>query len=110
MKTLTITPYHTDRDARFGHINDETKNAAAKGNPVISIDAKKKEKIGKTYQQRETPIEVLVNYFPIKELRKTKPFGVYDIFNNQGFINVCLNADTPTPNVPERYLKRTLEI
>jgi hypothetical protein len=99
-KTLTATPSHTDRDAQYEHINGEAKKAVAEGNPVISIDAKKKENIGnfknagKTYQPTQTPIEVLDHDFPIKELGKATPFGVYDIFKNQGFVNVGLSADT----------------
>ena len=101
-KTLTITPSHADRDAQFDHINDEAKKAAAESNPVISIDAKKKENIGnfknagQTYQPHKTPVEVLDHDFPIKELGKATPFGVYDIFKNQGFVNVGLSADTAT--------------
>jgi hypothetical protein len=45
-KTLTTKPPHPDRNAQFEHINDETKKAIANGNPVLSIDAKKKENIG----------------------------------------------------------------
>jgi hypothetical protein len=64
-KTLTTKPPHPDRNAQFEHINDETKKAIANGNPVLSIDAKKKENIGnfknngRTYQPHKTPIEVL---------------------------------------------------
>jgi hypothetical protein len=101
-KTLTVQPSHIDRNAQFEHINDEAKKAVAEGNPVISIDAKKKENIGnfknngKTYQPHKTPIEVLDHDFPIKELGKATPFGIYDIFKNQGFVNVGLSADTAT--------------
>ena len=45
-KTLTVKPSHPERDAQFEYINDESKKAVAEGNPVLSIDAKKKEKIG----------------------------------------------------------------
>jgi len=99
-KTLTVTPSHPDRDAQFEHISNEAKEAVAAGNPVISIDAKKKENIGnfknngKTYQPRETPIEVLDHDFPIKELGKATPFGVYNIYKNQGFVNVGISSDT----------------
>jgi hypothetical protein len=99
-KTLTINPSHPDRDAQFEHINDETKKAVADGNPVLSIDAKKKEKIGnfknngQTYQPHKTPIEVLDHDFPIPELGKATPFGVYNIFKNKGFVSVGLSSDT----------------
>jgi hypothetical protein len=101
-KTLTITPPHADRDAQFEHINGEAKKVIGEGNPVISVDTKKKENIGnfknagKTYQPHKAPIEVLDHDFPIKELGKATPFGVYDIFKNQGFVNVGLSADTAT--------------
>jgi len=99
-KTLTVTPSHPDRDKQFEYINNETTKAVTVGSPVLSIDAKKKENIGnfknngKTYQPKKTPIEVLDHDFPIKELGKATPFGVYNIFKNQGFVNVGLSADT----------------
>jgi len=99
-KTLTLKPSHPDRDEQFEHINAETAKAVAAGEPVISVDAKKKENIGnfknngKTYQKEKTPIEVLDHDFPIPELGKATPFGVYDIFKNQGFVNVGISADT----------------
>jgi len=99
-KTLTVKPSHPDRNSQFEYINTETKKANDSGNPVISVDAKKKEKIGnlkndgKTYQPHKTPIEVLDHDFLIEELGKATPFGVYDIFKNNGFVNVGLSADT----------------
>lgn len=99
-KTITVKPSHPDRDAQFEHINAEAKKAVADGNPVLSIDAKKKENIGnfknngQTYQPHKTPIEVLDHDFPIPELGKATPFGVYDVFKNQGFVNVGLSAET----------------
>jgi hypothetical protein len=99
-KTLTVTPSHPDRDEQFEHINRETSKAVAAGSPVISIDAKKKEKIGnfkndgQTYQPHKTPVKVLDHDFPIKELGKATPFGIYNIFTNHGFVNVGISADT----------------
>lgn len=99
-KTLTATPSHPDRDEQFEYINSETIKAIASGNPVLSIDAKKKENIGnfknngRTYQVTKTPIEVLDHDFPIPELGKATPFGVYNVFKNQGFVNVGISADT----------------
>jgi hypothetical protein len=99
-KTLTAKPSHPDRNAQFEHINQESKKAVVAGNPVLSIDAKKKENIGnfknngRTYQPHKTPIEVLDHDFPILELGKATPFGVYNIFKNQGFVNVGLSSDT----------------
>ena len=99
-KTLTVKPSHPDRNEQFEHINREAKKAASEGNPVISIDAKKKEKIGnfknngKTYQPHKTPIEVLDHDFPIPKLGKATPYGIYNIFENKGFVNVGLSSET----------------
>jgi len=99
-KTLTVKPSNPDRDAQFEYINDETKKAIAEGNPVLSIDAKKKENIGNfknngsTYQPHRTPVEVLDHDFPIEELGRATPFGVYDVFKNRGFVSVGLSGDT----------------
>jgi transposase len=99
-KTLTVTPSHADRNAQFEYINTETIEANEQGNPVLSIDAKKKENIGNfknngsTYQQKGNPTEVLDHDFPIKELGKATPFGVYNVFRNQGFVNVGISKDT----------------
>jgi hypothetical protein len=99
-KTLTVTESHADRDAQFEYINKQCKAANAQGIPVISIDAKKKENIGnfknngKTYQAQGNPIEVLDHDFPLKELGKVTPFGVYNIFKNQGFVSVGISSDT----------------
>jgi hypothetical protein len=99
-KTLTTKPPHPDRNAQFEHIDMETRNAIANGNPVISIDAKKKENIGnfknngQTYQKKDSPIEVLDHDFPSAELGKATPYGIYNIYKNQGFVSVGLGADT----------------
>jgi hypothetical protein len=99
-KTLTVKASHPDRDAQFEHINEETKKAVVCGCPVLSIDAKKKENIGnfkndgKTYQPHKSPIEVLDHDFPLPDLGKATPFGIYNIFKNNGFVNVGLSADT----------------
>jgi hypothetical protein len=99
-KTLTAKPSHEDRNEQFEYINSETVAANSKGNPVLSIDAKKKENIGnfknngKTYQQKGMPTNVLDHDFLIKELGRATPYGVYDIFCNQGFVNVGISKDT----------------
>jgi hypothetical protein len=99
-KTLTVEPSHPDRNAQFEYLNTQTLKATAKGNPVLSIDAKKKENLGNfknngyTYQKFKTPLEVLDHDFPIEELGKATPFGVYDVFRNRGFVNVGLGCET----------------
>ena len=70
------------------------------GQPVISIDAKKKEKIGNfknkgvEYRKTGEPVMVLDHDFPIKELGKATPYGIYDIMKNEGFVNVGISSDT----------------
>jgi hypothetical protein len=99
-KNLAAKPSHPDRDMQFEHINNEAKNAFANGNPVLSIDAKKKENIGnfknngKIYRPHKKPIEGLDHDFIDKLLGKATPFGVYDIFKNKGFVSVGLSSDT----------------
>jgi transposase len=99
-KDLAITPTHPDRDAQFEHINRTAREQMEAGEPVISIDAKKKEKIGNfkntgaEYSRKHEPIRVLDHDFPIKELGKATPYGVYDIMKNAGFINVGISSDT----------------
>ena len=101
-KTLTVKPSHSDRDKQFEYIGSETSKSAAAGNPVLSVDSKKKENIGnfknngRTYQKEKTPIEVLDHDFPIAELGKATPYGIYDIFKNRGFVNVGLSFETAT--------------
>jgi len=99
-KTLTVEPSHPDRNAQFEYLNTQTLKALAMGNPVLSVDAKKKEKLGnfknsgQTYQPHKSPVEVLDHDFPLDGLGKATPFGVYDIFKNRGFVNVGLSAET----------------
>ena len=99
-KTLTTKESHPDRNRQFEYINKKCQQANKKGIPVLSIDAKKKEKIGnfkndgKTYQKHGNPIEVLDHDFPIKKLGKATPYGVYNIFKNQGFVSVGISGDT----------------
>lgn len=70
------------------------------GNPVISIDCKKKENIGNfknggaEYRPVKDPIEVLDHDFPLPGLGKAAPYGIYDIANNEGFVNVGISSDT----------------
>jgi hypothetical protein len=91
---------HPDHDGQFEHINNEAKKAVENGNPVLSINAKRKENIdsfknnGHTDQSQKTSVEVLDDDFPIAELGQATPFGVYSIFKNKGFVNVGLSSDT----------------
>jgi transposase len=89
-----------DRDAQFHHISKTVQRFHRTGNPVISVDAKKKELVGlyknqgREWQERKHPIEVNVHDFPDEELGKVLPYGVYDVFMNQGWVSVGVSHDT----------------
>ncbi len=89
-----------DRDAQFKHINDTVTAYMDSGNPVISVDCKKKEKIGNfknngaEYAPKKHPVKVLDHDFPLPENGKAVPYGVYDIINNAGYVNVGISKDT----------------
>lgn len=89
-----------DRDAQFCHINATAMQYLETGEPVISIDCKKKENIGNfknkgaEYAPKGTPVEVLDHDFPIPGKGKAAPYGVYDISNNEGYVNVGISSDT----------------
>jgi hypothetical protein len=99
-KDLAIKPSHPDRDAQFEYINKTAMEYMEAKQPVISIDAKKKENIGNfknngvEYSRKHEPVRVLDHDFPIKELGKATPYGIYDIMKNAGFINVGVSSDT----------------
>jgi transposase len=91
---------HPDRNAQFEYINKITKRFFRKGDPVISVDTKKKELIGKyrnggkEWQPQGEPDEVLVHDFPDKVLGKVIPYGVYDVGQDSGWVNVGTDHDT----------------
>ncbi len=91
---------HPDRDAQFRYISGTAREYLAAGDPVVSVDAKKKEQVGQYAQQgREwrpagDPVRVRDHDFPDKELGKVTPYGVYDIGANAGFVNVGTDHDT----------------
>ncbi|MDR2569581.1 MAG: ISAzo13 family transposase [Oscillospiraceae bacterium] len=91
---------HPDRDAQFEHINTLAKEFLAAGDPVISVDCKKKELIGeyKNNGQEWTPVknptEVNVYDFADKANGKASPYGVYDIDKNTGWVKVGISGDT----------------
>ena len=88
-----------DRDAQFQHIHDCTGAFFAEEQPVISVDAKKKELIGnfknngREYAPQGNPHEVEVYDF-INENGRATPYGVYDIASNEGYVNVGISHDT----------------
>src|SRR5690242_735623 len=91
---------HPDRNAQFAYINTTMTAAIAAGEPVISVDTKKKELVGdfknggRELQRKGEPEPVRVHDFEIKGLGKVAPYGVYDIAANQGWVNVGIDADT----------------
>lgn len=91
---------HPDRDAQFQQINDTVKTFQQDGQPVISVDTKKKENIGsfknagQEWQPQGSPEHVDVHDFPDKELGKAAPYGVYDMTQNNAWVNVGTDHDT----------------
>jgi hypothetical protein len=91
---------HPDRNAQFEHINKTAAEYLKRGIPVISVDTKKKENIGNfknagtEYRNKNDPRKVLDHDFPIEELGKIAPYGVYNLNNNSGFVNVGTSHDT----------------
>ena len=91
---------HPDRNAQFEHINAEVKAFQAAGQPVISVDTKKKELVGdfknggRELRPKGQPEPVRVHDFAIPELGKAVPYGIYDVSANAGFVNVGISADT----------------
>jgi hypothetical protein len=92
---------HPDRNAQFEYINDLAKTFGRKGQPVISVDTKKKELIGnyknagKEWLPAGTPERVQMHDFPDPRVGKAIPYGVYDIGGNEGWVNVGIDHDTP---------------
>ena len=91
---------HPDRNAQFEYINAEVLAAQASGQPVISVDTKKKELIGNfrnggtDYRRKGDPQRVNVHDFADKDLGKVAPYGVYDITANTGWVSVGVTHDT----------------
>ncbi|MGH7964400.1 MAG: ISAzo13 family transposase [Candidatus Binatia bacterium] len=91
---------HPDRNAQFEHINQQVQRVQKRGQPVVSIDTKKKELVGdfknpgQEWRPEDEPQEVRVHDFKDKELGKAIPHGVYDMTNNQGWVSVGINHDT----------------
>ncbi|MBA3707266.1 MAG: ISAzo13 family transposase [Planctomycetes bacterium] len=91
---------HPDRDAQFQHINDQVRRALAAKRPVISVDTKKKEIVGnyenegRKWLKSKTPITVNGHDFPDPTVPRAYPYGVYDLGQNTGFVNVGTDHDT----------------
>jgi Rhodopirellula transposase DDE domain len=91
---------HPDRNAQFEHISAEVKAFQAAGQPVISVDTKKKELVGdfknggRELRPKGQPEPVRVHDFIIPELGKAVPYGVYDVAANAGWVNLGISHDT----------------
>jgi hypothetical protein len=91
-----------DRDAQFRYINEQVKTYHAAGEPVVSVDTKKKELVGqfknsgREWRPAGEPVKVEVHDFPDKELGKAIPYGIYDLAANTGWVNVGTDHDTAT--------------
>jgi hypothetical protein len=91
---------HPDRDAQFRYISDRVAEHLAAGEPVVSVDTKKKEKVGNfanneaEWEPEGRPVRVRDHDFPDKELGKAVPYGVYDLAANTGWVNVGTDGDT----------------
>ncbi len=91
---------HPDRDAQFEYIDGKVQRYIAGGQPVISVDTKKKEllgnfkKGGREWRPQGNPEKVRVHDFVIPELGRAAPYGVYDLASNTGWVSVGVDHDT----------------
>lgn len=91
---------HPDRDAQFRHIKSVIISAMESGDPVISVDTKKKELVGnyinkgQQWLKSKSPKPVEGHDFPNPEVPRAYPYGIYDIARNTGFVNVGTDHDT----------------
>ncbi len=93
---------HPDRDAQFAHISQTAAAAIAAGQPVISVDTKKRElvgdfkAVGRELEPAGTPVEVRGHDFKDKQLGHAIPYGVYDVKADEGWVSVGITRDTAT--------------
>ncbi len=91
---------HPDRNGQFAYLNAQAEAFLAAGEPVVSVDAKKKELVGdfknagREWGPQGEPQEVRVYDFPIAGLGRATPYGVYDLGQNAGWVNVGMDHDT----------------
>jgi Rhodopirellula transposase DDE domain len=91
---------HPDRNAQFEHISRTVRAFQSRGQPVISVDTKKKElvgafkNVGREWRPKGDPDTVKIYDFLDPELGKAIPYGVYDLSSNQGWVSVGVDHDT----------------
>jgi transposase len=91
---------HPDRNAQFEHINRQVLTFQRAGQPVVSVDSKKRELIGdfknagQEWRPAGTPEQVRAKDFPDKQLGKVTPSGVYDLTHNEGWVSVGIDHNT----------------
>ena len=99
-KCITDGGQHPDRNAQFEYINTQAARDLKKGNPVISVDTKKKELVGnyknagKQWHEKKDPVKVKDHDFPGSDIPHAHPYGIYDLKRNEGFVNVGSDHDT----------------
>jgi DDE family transposase len=91
---------HPDRNAQFEYISQQVGRVQKRGQPVVSVDTKKKELLGdfknpgQEWRPKGDPQKVRVHDFKDEHLGKAIPYGVYDVANNQGWVSVGIDHDT----------------
>jgi hypothetical protein len=91
---------HPDRNGQFEYISCQVQRLQKRGQPVVSVDTKKKELVGdfknagQEWRPKGDPEKVRVHDFKDKKLGKAIPYGVYDVANNQGWVSVGIDHDT----------------
>ena len=89
-----------DRDAQFVHIYETVSEAIAVGEPVISVDAKKRElvgdfkAVGREFEPKGRPVEVRGHDFKDKQLGHAIPYGIYDLTADEGWVSIGITSDT----------------
>jgi transposase len=97
---VTEGKQHPDRDSQFTWLNVTVAQRLAAGEPVISVDSKKKELVGdkanggREYQPAGSPVRVDVHDFPDPAMGKAVPYGIYDVGANEGWVSVGDDGDT----------------
>lgn len=100
LKTLEEGAQHPDRDEQFHYLSGQVRRFLRRGDPVISVDTKKKELIGRYYNKgrrwrpQGEPEKVKIHDFIDPEEPKAIPYGIYDLARNEGWVNVGCDHDT----------------